>query len=255
MTREELFETADREAAEDVYQAGPEGIIAGTVDPAIRPDLAPDLLAHELAACHRLMLRLCAAANAILDWADAAAGDTESAELAAGRLAAVASRLMEQLRQGLAVLRRLRPEVRLGFWWRELIPAEPQDGTAEAPAQPESQTDEPFPPARVRAIAASEATELAAVARTGALAAASADTQVGLSFLTRLLAHELGAAHALAMRLTGSAHAALDRATGATAEPTAALRLAGIVARLGLRVRRGLLALAGPGGDARAARA
>ncbi|HXE88539.1 MAG TPA: hypothetical protein VN524_17255 [Hyphomicrobiaceae bacterium] len=57
------------------------------------------------------------------------------------------------------------------------------------------------------------------------------------------------------MRLTGSTHAALDRATAAAAEPAGALRLSAVVARLGGRFRRGLLTLAalagGPDGKPR----
>src|SRR5262249_1780332 len=86
-------------------------------------------------------------------------------------------------------------------------------------------------------------------------ARAPAAERAGLGFLSRLLAHELGTSHGLMMRLTGSAHGALDHATEAAAEPVAALRLSAIVARLGDRFRRGLLTLcglaAGPGGNPR----
>jgi hypothetical protein len=251
MTREQLFATADHEAAEDARAAGPEAILAGAVDAAAGADVLADLLAHELAAAHRLMLRIAAAAHAVLDWSAAAGGDTQEAELAAGRLAATASRLMEQLRQGLAALRRLRPQTDLGVAWRAVEPVDPPAGAAA----PQARSDSGAPQLSARALAAEEAAELAADARAGALAAAAADAQAGLGFLARLLAHELGTVHALAMRLAGGAHDALDRAAAAAAEPTAALRLAGIVARLGLRFRRGLLALVGPGSDARRARA
>jgi hypothetical protein len=100
-----------------------------------------------------------------------------------------------------------------------------------------------------------QATELAAEARAGSLAGAAADEAAGTGFLARLLAHELGTSHQLMMRLTGCAHLALDRAVDAAAEPAAALRLSGIVARLGDRFRRGLFALAslaaGPDGNPR----
>src|SRR5919108_1626866 len=83
------------------------------------PTVLADLLAHELAAGHRLMLRLAGAANAVLDWTiDAeATTDTTEAEMAAGRLAAAASRLMEQLRQGVLALRRFRPQAAAGEEW------------------------------------------------------------------------------------------------------------------------------------------
>src|SRR5262249_10817513 len=61
--------------------------------------------------------------------------------------------------------------------------------------------------------------------------------------LSRLYAHQLGAGHALMMRIAGGAHRALDRAAAEAVAPTAALRLATIAARLGDRFRRGLLTL------------
>ena len=78
--------------------------------------------------------------------------------------------------------------------------------------------------------------------------AAAAPTRAGLGFLSRLFAYELGASHGLTMRLAGCAHAGLDRAAAAAAEPVGALRLSGIVARLGDRFRRGLLTLTGLAG-------
>jgi hypothetical protein len=112
MTSEQLLAAADQEAADDALEAGPEAIMAGAADAEAGPAVLADLLAHELAASHRLMLRLSAAADAMLDWgADEPAEDERrAAELAAGRLAAAASRLMEQLRQGLVALRRFRPD-------------------------------------------------------------------------------------------------------------------------------------------------
>ena len=111
MTSEQLL-AADRQAADDALEAGPEAIMAGAADREAGPAVLADLLAHELAAGHRLMLRLAAAADAVLDWGadEPAAAERSAAELAAGRLAAAASRLMEQLRQGLVALRRFRPD-------------------------------------------------------------------------------------------------------------------------------------------------
>src|SRR5882672_5744599 len=119
MTPEQLLAAADQEAADDALEAGPEAIMAGAADAEAGPAVLADLLAHELAAGHRLMLRLAAAADAMLDWgADEPSEDERSAaELAAGRLAAAASRLMEQLRQGLVALRRFRPDAEAeGIW-------------------------------------------------------------------------------------------------------------------------------------------
>jgi hypothetical protein len=264
MTREHLI-AADAEAAEDALAAGPEAIMAGAADAEAGPAVLADLLAHELAAGHRLMLRLAAAANAVLDWTvDAeATSDPSDAEVAAGRLAAAASRLMEQLRQGLVALRRFRPDAGEEEEWIALTwldgrcsPEELQRRIAATKAARAANDPSPRTPAlteraqRARGLASREAAELAAEARAGVLADAAADEQVGAAFVARLLAHELGTGHGLMMRLTGCAHAALDRATAAAAEPAGALRLVGIVARLGARFRRGLLTLAGPDGKA-----
>jgi hypothetical protein len=263
MTREQLI-AADTEAAEDALAAGPEAIMAGAADAEAGPSVLADLLAHELAAGHRLMLRLAAAANAVLDWSIDAepTADVADAELAAGRLAAAASRLMEQLRQGLLALRRVRPDAGEEEWialtWLDgrCSPEELQRRIAATKAARTANDPSPRTPAlserarHARDLANREAAELAAEARAGALADAAADEQVGAGFVARLLAHELGTGHGLMMRLAGCAHGALDRATAAVAEPAAALRLAGMVARLGARFRRGLLTLAGPNGRA-----
>jgi len=263
MTSEQLIAAADREAADDALEAGPEAIMAGAADSEAGPAVLADLLAHELAAGHRLMLRLAAGADAMLDWgADEPADDERSAaELAAGRLAAAASRLMEQLRQGLLALRRFRPDAdEEGIWlalrWLEerCSPEELERRVAAAKAAKAANDPAPESPALsqraqlARALAAEEAAELAAAARAGTQAGAAADEEAGLGFLSRLFAHELGTGHALMMRLTGCAHAALDRATAAAAEPVGALRLSAIVARLGDRFRRGLLTLCGLAG-------
>ena len=275
MTRNEHLAAADHEAAEDALAAGPEAIMAGAADPEAGPALLADLLAHELAAGHRLMLRIAAAANNVLDWgADTGEEtDTAAADLAAGRLAATASRLMEQMRQGVVTLRRFRPELADDGLWIALnwlddncSDDELQNRIAAAKAaRSASPRVQPGDPASaqtisdralaIRALAAEDAAALATEARAGALADAAADAQGGTAFLARLYAHQLGANHALMMRITGGAHRALDRATAAAVEPVGALRLAGIAARLGDRFRRGLLTLAalsaGPDGKPR----
>jgi len=269
MTSEQLL-AADQEAADDALEAGPEAIMAGAADAEAGPAVLADLLAHELAASHRLMLRLAAAADAMLDWgADEPADEERSAaEQAAGRLAAAASRLMEQLRQGLVALRRFRPDAEAeGIWlalrWLEerCAPEELARRVAAAKAakaaSPRVQPGDPQPEGRAlsqraqlaRALAAEEAAALAAAARVATQGTAAADEQAGLGFLARLFAHELGTSHGLMMRLTGAAHAGLDRAAASGAEPVGALPLSGIVARLGDRFRRGLLTLTGLAGS------
>jgi hypothetical protein len=261
MTAQDLLAAADHEAAEDALAAGPEAIMAGAADAEAGPAVLADILAHELAAGHRLMLRLAGAANAVLDWTIGAEAttDTTEAEIAAGRLAAAASRLMEQLRQGLLVLRRFRPDSADGEQWIALSTLDGRCSPEElqrriAALQAARAANDPAPVERnklseraraARALAGEQATELAAEARAGATAGAAADEDTGAGFLARLLAHELGTSHCLMMRLAGRTHGTLDRATDAVAEPRAALRLTAVVARLGDRVRRALVTLSG----------
>jgi hypothetical protein len=263
MTPEQRLAAADKEAADDALEAGPEAIMAGAADAEAGPAVLADLLAHELAAGHRLMLRLAAAADAMLDWgADEPAEEERSAaEQAAGRLAAAASRLMEQLRQGLVALRRFRPDAaEEGIWlalrWLEERCSPEELERRVAAARAAKAANDPSPESAAlsqrarlaRSLAAEEAAELAAAARVATQGGAAADEAAGLGFLARLFAHELGASHALMMRLTGSAHAGLDHAAATAAEPVGALRLSAIVARLGGRFRRGLLTLTGLAG-------
>jgi hypothetical protein len=271
MTREQRIATAEQEAADHALAAGPEAIMAGCADAETGPGLLGDLLAQELAAGHRLMLRIAAAANNMLDWG-AEAGDSDpAADLAAGQLAGVAGRLMEQMRQGVVTLRRHRPDLADdGLWvalgWQdgdcsdEELLRRVAAARAARSAGPRARPEDPAPAlsdraVRLRTLAAEEAAALADEARAGALAEAASDAESGVAFLARLYAHQLGAGHALMMRIAGGAHRALDRAAADAVAPTAALRLATIAARLGDRFRRGLLTLttiaAGPDGHPR----
>ncbi|HTO85415.1 MAG TPA: hypothetical protein VMQ73_24555 [Methylomirabilota bacterium] len=263
MTREQRIAIAEQEAADQALAAGPEAIMAGCADAETGPGLLGDLLAQELAAGHRLMLRIAAAANNMLDWGAEAAGESDpaAADLAAGQLAGVAGRLMEQMRQGIVTLRRKRPELVDDAIW---VALGWQDGDcsdeellrriaaarAARRASPRARPEDPSSAnalsdraTRLRALAADEATTLATEARAGALAEAASDAESGVAFLARLYAHQLGVGHALMMRIAGGAHRALDRAAAEAVAPTAALRLATIAARLGDRFRRGLLTL------------
>lgn len=276
MTPEDLLRFADREAAELGAMAGPAELLAGAADDEAGAEVRADLLAQGLGVSHRLMLRLCAAAEAVLDWsrlaAEAAPGapgaDTTKADQAAARIAAAASRLMEQVRLGLVALRRLRPAaddegVWLALHWLDgCCPPEELElriaaakaarsantGAGHAPAADAPAADLKARPlserARARREAAAEsALRLAEEARGGKVVALAVDGGLGARFLERVYAHQLGAAHALMMRLAGAADRALDRAVARKEEPAAALRLSGVVARLGDRYRRGHLAL------------
>src|SRR5215470_20386206 len=100
MTTEETIAQAQDQAADLAVQAAPEELLAGAVDHECGPAVLAALLAHELAASHRLMQRIAAATDGMLDWSEEvngadeasglSAGDSSSADLAAARLAGVA---------------------------------------------------------------------------------------------------------------------------------------------------------------------
>jgi hypothetical protein len=285
MTTEETIALA-REKAEDLAgKAAPADLLFGVVNEECGPAVLADLLAHELAASHRLMQRIAAFTDGILSWSaevngageatDRPAGDraaghrVEPGDLAAARLAGVAGRLMEQMRLGLVALRRLRPDLPAdeeGIWlalrWNEerCSSEELERRLAAAKAARAQWADPPARKARplsaraqaVRADAMAVAADLAKEAGVAELAVAVADEGNGLRFLGQLFVFELGAIHDLTMRLAGCADRAFDRAIDTEEEPTVALQLSTVAARLGDRFRRGLLtlqSLAGGGPD------
>jgi hypothetical protein len=266
MPAKESIALADDEANELALQAGIEEILAAAGNGEIGQDVLADLLAHELAALHKLMLRLSAASHNVLGWAEIinaderAAGQPESdsaaADVAAARLIGGASRLMETVRQGLAVLARLRPEAQgEGIWlaltWMDgrcsdeelqrRIAATRAARAANDPPRPKPSVS---PTARdLRALAGKTALELADELRAREIADLAADERCGVAFLSRLYAHELATSHGLMMRLGGAADRGLDRAVAARKEPAVSLQLSGVVARLGDRFRRGVVTL------------
>ena len=270
MTSEETIALA-RDKAEDLaVKAAPVDLLFGVVDEECGTVVLADLLAHELVASHRLMQRIAAVTDGMLDWsqevngADEAAGrpagNSAAADLAAARLAGVAGRLMEQVRLGLVTLRRLRPDLpedEEGIWlalrWNEerCSPEELERRVAAAKAARALWEDSPAPKApplsaraqAVRTDAMAVAADLAKEAGVAELAVAVADEGNGLRLLGQLFAFELGAIHDLTMRLAGCADRAFDRAVDAEEEPTVALQLSTVAARLGDRFRRGLLTL------------
>jgi hypothetical protein len=275
MTSEETIAQAEQVAAHLAIQAAPEELLAGAADHECGPGVLAALLAHELAASHRLMQRIAAATDGMLDWSQEVngadevgglpAGDGASAELAAARLAGVAGRLMEQVRLGLVVLRRLRPDLpedEEGVWlalrWTEdrCAPEELERRLATAKAARAQRDDLPAPTPpplseraqALRAMALEAAAELAKEAGVADLATATAAERGGADFVARLLTYELGAIHELTMRLAGCADRAFDRAVDAEEEPVVALQLSTVAARLGDRFRRGLLTLQPPTG-------
>ena len=268
------IQRAHDEASELALANGIEELMAGAIDPEIGDDVLADLLAHELTAIHRLMMRLTGTTHGVLDWgvdqtnaareAARPAPDTESADRAAAYLAGVASRLMETLRQGLIALARLRPQAVGEGKWIALCDLDGRCSEEElqrriAALQAARAANEPATANQglsrkatdLRALVDRAALELAAEAGVETMAPLAADERLGVGFLTRLLGHELGAEHGLMMRLAGNANVAFDRAAAAQREPAVALALAGTVARLADRFRRGMLTLqrlsAGPG--------
>ncbi|HZF34338.1 MAG TPA: hypothetical protein VE914_11095 [Candidatus Angelobacter sp.] len=267
MTPEETIAAAEEAAVDLALDAAPEELLAGVSDSEIGQAVLAELLAHELAASHRLMQRIAAAADAMLDWskevdgvevaAGKPAGDSAAAGLAASRLAGVAGRLMEQVRLGLLALRRCRPEGApeedrwIALSWLDGRCSQEEVERRMAAAKAARAVNDPPPKARplsahaqyLRPIVDEAAAGLAAEAGVADFAVAAAAERGGGDFLARLFTYELGAIHDLMMRFTGGAGRALERAIASNEDPAVALQLAGVAARLGDSFRRGLLTL------------
>ena len=65
MSPTDPIQLAEHEAVELAYLGGIEELMAGAADPEVGPDVLADLLAHELAAMHRLAMRLSGAAQGV----------------------------------------------------------------------------------------------------------------------------------------------------------------------------------------------
>ena len=267
MTTKERIRSAQQEAAKLAVKTAPEELLAGAADDEAGLEVLAAMLAHEVAASHRLMQRIAAVSDDMLNYAedvngpdetaDLPACDDPAAELAAARLAAVAGRLMEQVRLGLVALRRLRSDLPAddeGIWLAyryadEKCSPEELDRRIAAAKAARAAHEPPAPKAEpsersqmLRGLALEAAAALAQEAGVPDLAWAAADRS-GVRFLSRLFTYELGAVHDLAMRLAGCADRAFDRAVASEHEPAVALLLAAAAARLGDRFRRGLLTL------------
>jgi len=268
MTTKERIRAAELEAIDLAIKAAPEELLAGAADDEVGQDMLAAMLAHELAASHRLMQRIAAATDDMLNYSEDVngpdeaaglpAGDGSAAELAAARLAGVAGRLMEQVRLGLVALRRLRadlPSDAEGIWlalrWTdERCSPEELDRRVAAAKTARAANEPPVakaPPSErsqmLRGLAMDAAAALAAEAGVSDLALAAAAERSGAGFLSRLFTYELGAIHDLTMRLAGCADRAFDQAVTKEQDPAVALRLSVASARLGDCFRRGLLTL------------
>jgi hypothetical protein len=257
MIPQDLFDVADKEICELAAAASSVPLLAGAADPEVGLEVLADLLAHEIAASHRLMLRLATAAQDVMDWTKKTEADPRQGQAHAARLSAAAGRLLEEVRQGLVLLRRLRPGAAGEGRWLALAWGEARCSAEElarrlAAAKAAKAANEPAKPQirpsaraeEARAQALDTARMLARAAKVEEIAAVAADADQGPAFLARLFAHELGTVHTLAMRLKGQAEAALARATAAAQEPADCLSLVSIAARLGERYRRGVATLA-----------
>ena len=159
------------------------------------------------------------------------------------------------MRQGLLALRRCRPAVEEdeGVWlalsWldgrcsqEELERRVVEAKAARAEWDPPQRKAPPLSDRAqaLRGYAKEAAAELAKEAGVAELAVAATAERTGSAFLARLFGYQLGTVHSLMMRLSGGTNRALDRAVETHADPAVAVKLSGIVARLGDRFRRGV---------------
>jgi len=229
------------------------------------------LLADEMTAGHRVMMRLAARADyAMTNAASLGGRHALPFDLFAARFAGMAGRLMDQYRRGAASLPAIAgPDEEdedewIGFGLEgqpPLSPEEEERRIARAKAERAAHRDPrpqppPLTPAEQGAL-----TEADAVARR-LMAEAQVDnltTAENAPAREQLFLDEVSAGHRMMMRLAGRADWQMGRlgAPDAEAEPTqhAVLRLSSAAARLMERVRLGLLALgrlqSGPGGGLR----
>ena len=256
-------------AADLAHFAGAEELSAGA---AVAGEegrrLRAHLLADELAAGHRVMMRLAACADYAASNAAAFGGrDALPFDLLAARFAGSAARLMDQFRRGALSLPKVagpdgEGEVRwvgVCFENEELAPPEERErrlarakaARAAAHRDPDPQSPPPAP-AEQAALAGAEAALRRLLAEAQAESLRAEDTPPR----ERLFLDQVAAGHRLMMRLAGRTDFQIDRARAADAEPEparhAVFRLSGTAARLMERVRLGLLAVdrlsAGPGG-------
>jgi len=256
MTEEAMQAAANEAAMELAHGAGvAELAAAAELDTDGADALRAALLAHELAADHRLAMRFATAGNGALDAAAAAETPARSAAatLAAVRLGGSAARCMARFRQGLSALAKCpgaadaspvwlpfnfadRPECPPEEQARRLAEAKAARARWQGPEETGRKPGAPEEQARVAAARASADAMLAEAAVPALGAAAVADA----ALLPRLFAHQLAASHRLMMRFSGHADAALE--SGDEASRADALRLAAVATRLLGHFRQGLLA-------------
>jgi len=229
------------------------------------------LLADEMTAGHRVMMRLAARADyAMTNAANLGGRHALPFDLVAARFAGMAGRLMDQYRRGVASLPAIAgPDEEdegewIGFGFEgqpPLSPEEEERRIARAKAERAAHRG-PRPQPPPLAPAEEEAsTEADAVARRLAAEAQVDNLTVAENAPAReqLFLDEVSAGHRMMMRLAGRADFQIDRLGAPDAEPGptqhAVLGLSSAAVRLMERVRLGLLALgrlqSGPGGGPR----
>jgi hypothetical protein len=252
---------ADQIAQRLVAAVAPRELAAGARDKEAGPPLFTDLLGHELASSHHVLMRFAAAANAMMG-KDLGSGRGRArrviaAQLAGARAAASAGRVLDFTRLALVAWGRRRPVADEGERWvflrmkgTVLTPERIARRRAAAQARLAAQraaegTDKPAlgPATRdLLAQATRPATALTEAAGAAVLAARVVSAG-GAGFMRRLFTDELVAIHALKSHLDGRSVGALDHALARRQVPLAACRLAEGAARMGDRFRRGLASL------------
>ena len=258
-------------AVDLAHFAGVEELAAGAaVDGEEGEHLRACLLADEMAASHRLMMRLAARSDFAMQNAISFGGrDALPFDAAAARLGGMAARLSDHYRRGLLTLRRFggreAPRIWHGYTWE----GEPRISVEEAQrriarmkaARAANEPPPPPPLSEADQAAVDAATDASRRLAADALVANFTDDDANVSG-ERLFVDQLAAGHRLMMRLSGRADWEIDRIMEPDADPLqtrhVALRLAGAAARLMERYRQGLLALerlskgpdGGPGGSA-----
>jgi hypothetical protein len=233
--------------------AGIEGLATGVaVDHPEGERLRAVLLGDEMAASHRLMMRIAARSNLAVQRGLAAGdGDALPFDLAAARLAGMAGRLGDHYRRGLLTLRKLvvpaEPEgVWHGLSWEgvpEISEEEVQRRIARVKAARAANDNSDGPPLSDAEEAALDAADEAA---DRLVAGARVEELTRGHTAERLFADQLAASHHLMMWLSARADSALDRLADPDAAPQTepmVLHLATAATRLMERYRLGLLAL------------
>src|SRR5262249_40071532 len=84
MTTKERIRSAQQEAIDLALKTAPEELLAGAADDEAGLEVLAAMLAHELAASHRLMQRIAAAGDDMLNYSEDVNGPDEASDLPVG---------------------------------------------------------------------------------------------------------------------------------------------------------------------------